>query len=238
MVVTGTDGNPGCLGRGPVLWPALNGDFVQSSPVVFSGLGKRGNTARTLGNPLVLDCVTWAFEGSHQLCSFLKGHTHTHLEDLLIGGRACVEPSLRLSLIMSHVSMRNGEHNYILGGSSHSITGERKWLVHPHCKWDNHFLNVGQSSKYSISICISSFTAICWCIDLQFFVEQSILSLVWSTNSVSVIEVKAFRVWAAAVQIVWAAVGHSSFIFSEYFDRFWVFECLRYRKVDIYIPCM
>ena len=77
MVVTGTDGNPGCLGRGPVLWPALNGDFVQSSPVVFSGLGKRGNTARTLGNPLVLDCVTWAFEGSHQLCSFLKGHTHT-----------------------------------------------------------------------------------------------------------------------------------------------------------------
>ena len=79
MVVTGTDGNPGCLGRGPVLWPALNGDFVQSSPVVFSGLGKSGNTARTLGNPLVLDCVTWAFEGSHQLCSFLKGHTHTHI---------------------------------------------------------------------------------------------------------------------------------------------------------------
>ena len=33
------------------------------------------------------------------------------------------------------------------------------------------------------------------------------------------------------MQIVWAAVGHSSFIFSEYFDRFWVFECLRYRKV-------
>ena len=25
MVVTGTDGNPGCLGRGPVTWSSTNG---------------------------------------------------------------------------------------------------------------------------------------------------------------------------------------------------------------------
>ena len=56
----------------------LNGDFVQSSPVVFSGsLGKRGNKARTLGNPLVWDCLT----GHLRLvinCVVSSKDTHTH----------------------------------------------------------------------------------------------------------------------------------------------------------------